>query len=103
MLDRIGDEVARATSIVRYAPRSRFSAHTHGGGEEFLVVFRGRTATEAEPFAESLRRSIADKEFVVRSPNRPPRKPRRAKESEETSAPRVNITISIGIASGGVA
>jgi anti-sigma factor ChrR (cupin superfamily) len=38
MLDRIGDEVARATSIVRYAPASRFSEHTHGGGEEFLVL-----------------------------------------------------------------
>lgn len=38
MLDRIGDEVARATSIVRYAPGSRFAAHTHGGGEEFLVL-----------------------------------------------------------------
>lgn len=38
MLDRIGDEVARATSIVRYAPKSYFSAHTHGGGEEFLVL-----------------------------------------------------------------
>jgi ChrR Cupin-like domain len=38
MLDRIGDEVARATSIVRYAPHSRFPSHTHGGGEEFLVL-----------------------------------------------------------------
>ena len=38
MLDRIGDEVARATSIVRYAPGSRFSPHTHDGGEEFLVL-----------------------------------------------------------------
>ncbi|MBE0412296.1 cupin domain-containing protein [Yoonia sp.] len=38
MLDRIGDEVARATSIVRYAPRSHFSAHTHTGGEEFIVL-----------------------------------------------------------------
>lgn len=38
MLDRIGGEVARATSIVRYAPESRFSAHVHGGGEEFLVL-----------------------------------------------------------------
>lgn len=38
MLDRIGDEVARATSIVRYAPGSAFSAHTHTGGEEFLVI-----------------------------------------------------------------
>jgi anti-sigma factor ChrR (cupin superfamily) len=25
-------------SIVRYAAASRFSAHTHGGGEEFLVL-----------------------------------------------------------------
>ena len=38
MLDRIGGEVARATSIVRYAPGSHFSPHTHGGGEEFLVL-----------------------------------------------------------------
>ncbi|PRY64485.1 ChrR-like anti-ECFsigma factor [Vreelandella songnenensis] len=38
MLDRIGGEVARATSLVRYAPNSRFSAHTHGGGEEILVL-----------------------------------------------------------------
>lgn len=38
MLDRIGDEVARATTIVRYAPNSSFSAHAHDGGEEFLVL-----------------------------------------------------------------
>ena len=38
MLDRIGEEVARATSIVRYARDARFSEHVHGGGEEFLVL-----------------------------------------------------------------
>ena len=38
MLDRIGDEVARATSIVRYAPGSHFSELTHTGGEEFIVL-----------------------------------------------------------------
>ncbi len=38
MLDRIGDEVARATTIVRFAPNSQFDPHTHGGGEEFLVL-----------------------------------------------------------------
>ena len=38
MLDRIGGEVARATTIVRYAPGSHFSAHTHSGGEEFIVL-----------------------------------------------------------------
>ncbi|WP_432813061.1 cupin domain-containing protein [Pantanalinema sp. GBBB05] len=38
MLERDGEEVARAASIVRYAPNSHFSAHTHGGGEEFFVL-----------------------------------------------------------------
>ena len=37
-LDRIGDEVARATSILRYAPHSTFSPHMHGWGEEFIVL-----------------------------------------------------------------
>ena len=38
MLDRIGDEVARATSLVRYAPASVFEPHVHGLGEEFFVL-----------------------------------------------------------------
>jgi len=38
MLERVGDEVALATSIVRYEPNTRFSAHTHALGEEFLVL-----------------------------------------------------------------
>jgi hypothetical protein len=38
MLDRIGDEIARATTIVRYAPHSKFTAHIHHGGEEFIVL-----------------------------------------------------------------
>lgn len=38
MLDRVGDEVAVATSLVRYAARSRFPAHAHPAGEEFLVL-----------------------------------------------------------------
>ena len=38
MLDRVGGEVARATSLVRYAPNSEFSPHTHDGGEEFFVL-----------------------------------------------------------------
>jgi|TARA_B110000914_G_scaffold218887_1_gene226770 anti-sigma factor ChrR (cupin superfamily) len=37
-LDRVGNEVARATTVVRYAPGSHFSAHAHAGGEEFIVL-----------------------------------------------------------------
>ena len=38
MLDRVGAEKARATSIVRYAPDSYFPHHLHPGGEEILVL-----------------------------------------------------------------
>jgi anti-sigma factor ChrR (cupin superfamily) len=38
MLDRLGGEHARATSLVRYAPRSSFPVHGHPGGEEVLVL-----------------------------------------------------------------
>ncbi len=38
MLDRVGDEVARATTIVRFEAGSEFTPHTHDGGEEYLVL-----------------------------------------------------------------
>ena len=38
MLDRVGDEVAVATSVVRYAPGSHFPEHQHDAGEEYLVL-----------------------------------------------------------------
>jgi len=38
MIERDGAEVARATSLVRYAPGSAFSGHSHDLGEEFLVL-----------------------------------------------------------------
>jgi len=38
MLERMGDEVAKATSIVRYQPDSKFQKHTHDFGEEIFVL-----------------------------------------------------------------
>ncbi len=38
LLERVGDEVAKATSIVRYQPGSKFDMHTHEFGEEILVL-----------------------------------------------------------------
>jgi anti-sigma factor ChrR (cupin superfamily) len=37
-LERDGGEIARATSVVRYAAGARFTSHTHELGEEFLVL-----------------------------------------------------------------
>lgn len=49
MLDRVGDEQARATSIVRYAPGSHFPHHRHPGGEEILVL-SGTFSADGEDF-----------------------------------------------------
>lgn len=38
LLERDGTEVARATSVVRYAPGSRFPRHAHELGEEIFVL-----------------------------------------------------------------
>ncbi|MFZ4834067.1 cupin domain-containing protein [Rouxiella sp. Mn2063] len=38
MLDRLGEEQAQATTIVRYLPHSFFPAHSHPQGEEILVL-----------------------------------------------------------------
>jgi hypothetical protein len=50
-LERDGGEVARATSIVRYAPGSTFSAHRHDKGEEYLVL-DGVFSDESGDYAE---------------------------------------------------
>lgn len=38
MLDRMGDEAAKATSIVRYQAGATFTSHLHEFGEEILVL-----------------------------------------------------------------
>ncbi|CAF2122644.1 unnamed protein product [Rotaria magnacalcarata] len=38
MLDRTGDEVARATTIVKFDPFVKFPRHNHEGGEEFVML-----------------------------------------------------------------
>lgn len=69
------------------------------GGEEFTVIFPGKSKKEARPFLESLRESIAGAHFKVRGKNRAktaPKKKRRAKNPQG-----VSVTISIGAAEPG--
>jgi GGDEF domain-containing protein len=91
----VGDQVLRkvAANLSRVGGGGRAFRY---GGEEFLIIFQGRSAREAEPFAESLRNSIADAGFVLRGPDAPARKP--GPSPGAAPAPRVNISISIGIA-----
>jgi anti-sigma factor ChrR (cupin superfamily) len=66
LLERTGDEVAKATSIVRYQPGSKFQTHTHEFGEEILVL-DGVFSDEAAPqtYFNSHRHHGGEEIFVV--------------------------------------
>ena len=92
----VGDQVLRLVA-------SKFARVTGGGkpyrygGEEFTIVFPGKTVDEATPHLETLRKEVAKTRFVVRGGDRRGKKtgnPNKAKGSRK----RVKITISIGVA-----
>jgi anti-sigma factor ChrR (cupin superfamily) len=66
LLDRIGGEIARATSLVRFAPSSMFPAHEHALGEELFVlsgVLSANAATMARaPMSATRRAAVTRRE-----------------------------------------
>ena len=67
------------------------------GGEEFALVYPGRTVPEIRGVLDELRSSIADRKFALRAPDRPRTKPKTPVTSAK-SAKRVTVTVSIGVA-----
>ncbi|MDH4275456.1 MAG: GGDEF domain-containing protein, partial [Gammaproteobacteria bacterium] len=67
------------------------------GGEEFAVIFPGKTAKQAFPYLSNMRENLDQTHLMIRNKNRPSKKP-------EVSAPpvapvrQVHVTISIGLA-----
>lgn len=94
----VGDQVLRmvAAQLARTGGGARAFRY---GGEEFTLVFRGRTLKEAKPYIEEMRQRIAAAEFGVRSPDRPRRGSRKAKRSRGRGAKKVlSVTVSAGAA-----
>ena len=92
----VGDQVLRLVA-------SRFSQVSGGGkpyrygGEEFTVVFPGKSVSETMPHLEKLRKEVAKTRFIVRAGDRRRKKPQNPKR---VGGPRkkVKVTISIGVA-----
>jgi len=100
----VGDDVLKmvASHIAKTGGGSKAYRY---GGEEFTLVFSGKTVDEAKPYLESLRESIAEAGFIVRDKKRPKyitagnatgSKKKPAKKSGTTRKP-VKITVSIGV------
>lgn len=67
------------------------------GGEEFTILFPGKTTEEVIPYLEELREYIAGRGFIKRNKNRPRKKPLEIK-SESAGHRKLYLTVSIGAA-----
>jgi diguanylate cyclase (GGDEF)-like protein len=94
-----GDQVLRmvAAKLARVEGGGRSFRY---GGEEFTVLFPGRTLDESRDALETLRASIADSPFAIRGPDRPRKKPKSAKPAKGGRKD-VSVTVSIGAAEHG--
>lgn len=92
-----GDQVLRMVAS-RLARVSGGGQSFRFGGEEFCVVFAGKSVREALPYLEQLRAEIAESSFVVRGQDRPARTIEDRKDSGGRQRLEANVTISIGVA-----
>ena len=66
------------------------------GGEEFTVLFPGKTVPEAVEHLEALREAIAEVKFAIRAQGRPRKRPE--KPTKPGPIKSVSVTVSLGAA-----
>ncbi len=92
----VGDQVLRmvATKLRAVGGGGRTFRY---GGEEFAVLFPGKTVEECLAHLKDAHRTIADARFTVRSPDRPRKRPKRPTRGRGTRKT-LSVTVSIGVA-----
>lgn len=92
----VGDQVLRMVA-------SKISEVTGGGkafrygGEEFAVIYPGKSVDEAVPHLDQLRMVVESTSFMIRGHGRPRKKPDKH-GSTKASRKKAGVTISIGVA-----
>jgi len=91
----VGDDVLKllATQLREVAGGGRACRY---GGEEFTIVFPGRSASGARVYLDALRDNIANTPFVIRHKKRPRKKPE--KRARHAGSKQLKVTVSIGVA-----
>jgi len=93
----VGDQVLRmvASRLKRVSGGGRVFRY---GGEEFTVVFAGKTREDARPHLEELRQDIGTYAFTVRGRGRPRKKPVNGRPRKTRVRRNLKVTVSIGVA-----
>lgn len=92
----VGDDVLKLVAVCIKGVGGGGRAFRYGG-EEFTVLFPGKSAEEAIPYLEELREYIANRGFIKRSKNRPKEKPAEIVTKGRTYK-KLYLTVSIGVA-----
>lgn len=92
----VGDEVlklvaSKLTKVTGGGKAFRF------GGEEFIILFAGKSSADVIPHVEAIRQLIADYDIVLRDKPRPP-KPEQKTPSKPAKDKIVKVTTSFGVA-----
>jgi len=95
----VGDQVLRMVATRLAAVGGGGRAYRYGG-EEFALLFPGRTLDETLPVLENLRQAVADAEFSLRGRFRPRKKPARPRQKKAATG-KLRVTVSIGAAERG--
>jgi GGDEF domain-containing protein len=96
----VGDQVLKM--VAAHLERVGGGRGYRYGGEEFALVFGGRSVREVMPHLEEVRTEIEKYALAIRAPNRPKdaqdaRRARNARGTRQT----VSVTVSIGVAEPG--
>jgi diguanylate cyclase (GGDEF)-like protein len=92
----VGDQVLRMVAaqleVVEGGRAFRY------GGEEFAILFAGRTADDVAPVLEGLRGAVAAQRFTLRAADRPRRRPKQPRRRSSAGAGQLGVTVSLGLA-----
>jgi diguanylate cyclase (GGDEF)-like protein len=94
----VGDQVLRLVAGRLAGVENGGTAYRYGG-EEFAIVFPGKSIADVQAELERVRQMIADASFRVRRLDRPRRKP--SKVRRRSARAELAVTVSIGAAEAG--
>jgi diguanylate cyclase (GGDEF)-like protein len=93
----VGDQVLKMVAA-RLLQAGRPGRPYRYGGEEFTLLFPGKTLAESLPVLEQVRKEVATAEFVLRQTFRRKKRPQQPKRQRHKKI--LKVTISIGAAEG---
>lgn len=93
---KVGDDVLKMIAAL-IEKNIRGGKAFRYGGEEFVVIFPKKSAKDVSKLLDNLRIGIEKRLLVLRSANRPKKKPKR-KQYRKNNSGMVRVTVSIGIA-----